>query len=125
VQVFPELELETDSHWNWDKKYTEQQVEAECAVKGIVYGMKQLKADLNDMSRIWAGKPSKEEEKVAKAVETARRVQADKEWEARQRAQLYTYQADRVEFLRTQLEGEEAKLRNIVKEMSEKDGRTA
>lgn len=125
VQVFPELELDTDSHWNWDKKYTEQQVEAECAVKGIVYGMKQLKADLNDMSRIFAGKPSKEEEKVAKAKVKAEVDKANKEFYAQQRADRYNHQMMRLARMEEELELERAKLRNLVKEMTEKDARSA
>jgi len=122
VQAFPELMKRLDDHWNWEEdRNTFTSIDLD-KINAVPYSMKDLKADLNDMSRIWAGKPSKEEEKVAKAKVKAEVAAINKAFEDRQRAESYNHQSSRVAFLRQQLKDEEVKLNGLVQEMAEKDG---
>ena len=79
-----------DAHWDWEKwgeAFVEGEVSPEEQSKFTAacraYSMADLKRDLKDMSRIWAGKGTIEEEKAEKAAQEAR----DREYEAKREAE--------------------------------------
>jgi len=75
------------NHWDWEDLFADGKAspeeQAKLAYAADHYKMADLKRDLKDMSRIWAGKGTIEEEKAEKAAQEAR----DREYEAKREAE--------------------------------------
>jgi hypothetical protein len=80
AMAYPEKVQEMIANeWTWE---TDHAQDPKIALQS--YTLAQLKTDLRDMSRIWAGRPSAEEERAQKKAEKAQREIDDREYKLRQ-----------------------------------------